>query len=614
MQTLRKDKTVDYEKILLFLLCVAFSFAFYGKTIAIENTNYGLEQLHQHNAELFKDNVMLLEADFSPRFFANLTVSLFMNIFHMSWAGVTTFIIRLNFVLYAVAAARTACKLTKHRLLLGVILISCIFRSSLGVLAGFGLNGALDTFIGSGTALALIAISNIIGEKKNWMAAWILLALATIMHVHEGMWGGLIVGVLWFAFCVADRKIDWKAVKGLPIYVVVMLMVTVPTLMQGKPVDDAFFTEIYVYIRTPNHLLPTVWGNDYIVKCLLLLLIPALFLAIRLWNNREDAQVKGMLAVSVLSIAVWVAILGLQYYATVITSNSTLVTMYMPKCFKYVAYIAMLLYLKIADRLYDEKKYLQAACALLVLLLGMDYNFVVTMILAVLLLVETVFDLEDKILEKEMPSYHETVKLLAWEILLMALCLMHGWAPLLIMIAVVLFVVEFVLPFIRLKKAVNVIVCISAVCLLGYTTADKIIAYDENGISYISGEECLRSAMGNDIYKLSAAFKEVADEDAEFLADPYDPRAGWVQLIAEKNCYAILKCTPSSKHAVIEWYDRITRVEGMTDMDDKELSELMEEIDLAYVMIYPEQYEALENSDLFEQIAQNKTAAIYRLK
>ena len=49
-----KKKAFDYEKLLLFLLCIGFSFLFYGKTIAVENVNYGVEQLHQYNHELFK--------------------------------------------------------------------------------------------------------------------------------------------------------------------------------------------------------------------------------------------------------------------------------------------------------------------------------------------------------------------------------------------------------------------------------------------------------------------------------------------------------------------------------------------------------------------------------
>lgn len=606
-------KAFDYEKLLLFLLCIGFSFIFYGKTIAIENVNYGVEQLHQYNQELFKNNVGLLEADFSPRYYANVIVSLLMNLLKISWGGVATLIIRLNFVIYAVAAAKTVCNLTRKRLLFGAILVSCVFRSSLGTLAGFGLNGAMDAFIGTGTALVLLAISFLVGEKKNWMAAWIFLALATLMHVHEGMWGGCIVGVIWLASSIAGKKIEWKALKGLPIYVVVMLLVTVPNLLQGDAVEEELFTEIYVYTRTPNHLLPTVWGNDVIIKCLILLLIPALFLVLRLWKKKEDAEFRNMLTVSLLSIVLWLSILLLQYIATVVSPNSTIITMYMPKCFKYVAYIAMLLYLKIADRLYGEKKYLQVAFALFILLLGMDYSFAVSTVFAILLLIECVFEFENKIVTKEVPFYHETIKLVTWEFLLVALCVLHGWNEVVVAVAALIFLAEFILPFIRFKKVLHIVACIVAVFLIGVSIEGKIIQIDENGVAYISGDECLRSAMGNDIYQLSLALQENAGENQEFLADPYDGRAGWVQLISERNCYCIFKCTPSSKKAVIEWYDRVKQVENMVNMSAEELSELMQKIGIQYVLIYPEQYQTLDNSDLFEQISQNKTAAIYKL-
>lgn len=608
-----KNKTFDYEKLLIFLLCVSFAYMFYGKTIAIENTNYGIEQLHQYDSELFKNNIGLLEADFSPRYFANMLVALLMHLFQISWAGVVTFIIRLNFILYAAAVAKTVSGLTKKRLLFSLILMTCVFRSSLGTLASFGLNGAMDAFIGTGTALVLLAISFLVDEKKNWMAAWLLLALATLMHVHEGMWGGCIVGVLWLSGAIANRKPNWRALKGLPVYVIVMLCVTVPNLLHGEAVDTELFTEIYVYIRTPHHLLPTNWGADMIVKSLILLLIPTAFLAIRFWKNREDTSAKTMLTVSVLSVALWIVILVLQYVVTVVRPNTAMITMYMPKCFKYVTYIAMLLYLKIADSLYQEKRYLQAACALLILILGMDYSFAVCAVLAVVLLVESVFDFESRIIEKEMPFYYDTIKLLSWEAIFVAVCLMHGWNTVVIMIVAAIFVTEFLIPFTRYKRVFYTVVCIFAVFVVGYSIEGKIIKLDEQGIAYVTGDECLRSAMGNDIYQLSLALKEASGAEQEFLADPNDVRAGWVQLVSERNCYAITKCTPSSKKAVIDWYERIERVEHMTDLSAGELAELMEELEIEYVFIPPEQYETMDESGLFEQIMQNKTAAIYKL-
>lgn len=609
-----KERRIDSGKLLLFLLCISFAFIFYGKTIAVENINYAVEELHQYNQKLFENNITLLEADYSPRYYANVTVSLLMNILKISWAEVVTIIIRLNFVIYAVAAARTVCKLTnKNRLLYGLLLVSCIFRSSLGTLAGFALNGSMDVFIGTGTALALCAISFLVGEKKSWTLAWIFLALATLMHVHEGMWGGCIVGVIYLSLVIAERRIDWKALRALPIYVAVMLLVVVPSLVNGESVDGALFTHIYVDIRTPHHLLPTEWGADTIVKCLVLLVIPILFLLIKRRQGWTGDVHRKLLIVSLLSVTLWIVILAVQYWATVISPNATIVTMYLPKCFKYVTYVLMLVYLKITDWLYEEKRHLQAFFLLLVLVMGMDYSFTVSLLFAIILLAESVLKVEDRIADKDVPFYYETIKLISWMFLLVFVCVLHGWNEVVLMIAVLVFVPEFILPYLRVKKIVNVIICGVGVFLIGYAVQGTVLRIDENGISYITGTECLISAMGNDVYQLGTEFKAEAEDCVEFLADPNDVTAGWVQLVSEKNCYAICKCTPSSKKAVLEWYDRITRVEGMDSMTDEELSELMREIKLDYVLVQPERAEELSTSALFDVVAETKEAAIYKL-
>ena len=287
--------------------------------------------------------------------------------------------------------------------------------------------------------------------------------------------------------------------------------------------------------------------------------------------------------------------------------------MYLPKCFKYMAYFAMLSYLKIADMLFDEERYLQSAFAILVLLLGCDYSFAVTMLCAVLLLVESLFGLEEKLVTKDAPFYHGTIKLLTWEVFLIALCVLHGWSEVVVMIAAVIFVTEFILPYLNYKKVYHVVLCLFAVFVIGYSIEGTIVKIDENGVSYVSGDECLRSAMGNDIYQLSIAFKEASDAKDAFLADPYNGDSGWVQLMSERNCYCIFKSTPSSKRAVLDWYERIQKVEHMSQMSAEELSDLMQEIGTDYVMVTPGQYDTLDQSDLFEEISKTKVAGMYRL-
>ena len=610
----RLIRRLDQERIQLFLVCIAFAFLFYGKTIAVENVNYGIEQLHQYNPELFKNNIGLLENGVSPRYFANVMVSALMKFSGMSWAAVVTFIIRINYVIYAVAAARAVCKITKERrLLFGIILVSCMFRSSLGLLAGFGLNGAMAVFIGTGTALALLAISFVVGEEKNWMPAWICIALAALMHVHEGMWGGCMVGIIWLAGVIAGKRINWKALMGFPVYVVVMLLVTVPSLLTDDVVDAKTFAEIYVNIRTPNHLLPTAWGRELTVQCFTMIVIPVLFLFLWWIKNRLDQKIKYLLCLGVLSVALWLVVLGVQYIATVIAPNTSIITMYLPKCFKYVTYVAMILYLDIAEILYQEKRYAGAACALWIVLMGVtDSYYTITKVCAVLLLVLAVFD-ERKFVKKEGEIFRTLVKLVTWEILLKMVISLHANSRIVIWIAIVVAATEFLIPYLKLQKLWRVLVCGFVVLILGTSAKDAFFFSDGTQISYVPGDQCLINAMGSDIYQMAQAFQTVSDPDEEFLADPYSGDSGWVQLVSERNCYCIYKSTPSSKKAVIDWYARIQQVENMSQLTAKELVQLMQEIDIRYVMVTPEQYSNIETSGLFETVVRTDTAAIYRI-
>lgn len=611
----KKIAEIEYDKILVFLLCIGFAFVFYGKTIAVENVNYAVEQLHQYNNGLFADNIGLLKDGISPRYYANAIVSGLMHFLNLSWADAVTLIIRLNYIIYAVAIARTVCNITdKRRLLYGMILTSCVFRSSLGMIAGFGLNGAMDVFIGTGTSVALLAISFIVGKEKKWLPAWVCIALAAFMHVHEGMWGGCTIAVIWLVEVIADKKIDWKALRGLPIYVVAMLFVTVPSLLADDAVDAKTFAEIYVNIRTPNHLLPTAWGTGTSIKCFLMVLIPVIYLAIWLRKKKDDTEIRKCFWLGILFAAGWLTAYAIQSIATMVHPNTTIITMYVPKFFKYVTYIMMILYLKAAEQLYGKKYYLEAACALLILILGTDYNFGVTLVLSGLLLILKIWGEDrDKFIKKEIPSYDTTIRLVTWEVFMGAIGLLHGWKAVVLVIAALVFAAEFFMPYMNYKKASKILLFLLAVFIVIFSVQGTIIRVNESGISFVSGDECLQSAMGKDLYQMGLALQAVSEPDEEFLADPYSGDSGWIQLLAERNCYCIYKSTPSSKKVVLDWYARIQQVENMSQMTAEELVQLMQEIDIQYVLVTPSQYNGIEDSGLFDTVVSTNTAAICRI-
>lgn len=178
----------------------------------------------------------------------------------------------------------------------------------------------------------------------------------------------------------------------------------------------------------------------------------------------------------------------------------------------------------------------------------------------------------------------------------------------------ILFIMKFVYPYVVCHKISKYILGVITCALIIFSLNGKIFQISVHGINRISGTECLKNTVGVDLYQLSLDFQAVTDNQDEFLADPYKSMAGWIQVISQRNCYAIHKCMPSSKSAVIEWYDRIQKTSGLSQMYGKQVAELLAESNLEYVLILPEQFETIESSGQFDIVVKNTAAGIYKLK
>lgn len=612
----RMKKKFDVYIIISFLVCVCFSFSYYTANISGDNMNYAVEELHQFNPSIFENNIGILVNGYSPRYLANGIVSFLMNVFRLNWVDAATLIIRFNYFLYGIAAVNSAYRIShKNYILYGVLLVSCIHRSVMGSI-GFGTWGAGDVFLGTGIPLALLAISFIIGEKKKWTAAWLLVALAGVMHVHEGMWGGCVVGVIWLAQVLCEKQIKWKTLLGLPIYIITMLIVVVPSLLSEEVVDNNVFVDIYAFFRTPHHLVPTTWGIKPILICLGLVLFPVIMIVLfKLLGQKKSELFREELFISAVMAALWIGILLVEIYVTVINPNATVITMYITKCFKYITFVSALLILKLSDYCFENKSYISMALLSGILICGEPYyKWTFVMITAILVL--TLLQIEKKIWNMEKQGFLEIMEMSVWIGVMAGIVLTNRDDKIVFVICfcAILFIMKFVYPYIVYEKiskyALGVITCI----LIIFSLNGRIFHISVQGVNKISGTECLKNTVGTDLYQLSLDFQSRTDNQDEFLTDPYNSMAGWIQVISQRNCYAIHKCIPSSKSAVIEWYDRIQKTSGLSQMYAKQVAELLEEINLKYVLILPEQFETIESSGQFETVVKNTVAGIYKLK
>ena len=608
------------EVILVFLISLCVCFSFSGTVLNEDNCNYAVEELHAYDNELFDGNINTVGAEYSPRYYANALMSFLIQLLGCSWFGAAAVLIRFNYVLYSLAISLMTLKLFEKNRLLACLLLSAGVMSGNSLISlGFGLNGAPDVFLGTAIPIAFMALICVLGERKNWTAAWVLSAVASFLHVHEGMWVGAVIGIIWLAISIADKQIDWKSLLSFPIYVISLLLIVVPSLLHTEKVDEAYFNEIYVMIRTPHHFLLSYWGMRQILISLLLLAFPAaIFFAVQYGHKIEKKDKRSICVVGGLAAA-YVLFLIVEYITTEVIPISLVITMYLPKCFKYFTLLGIFLYVRLGLKYIEEKRYIMGMSLLTMIVLPQlatnSIYFAGAVVCAIIFLLSWKFHWEDKIIEFYDDRSDEVMKILIYAGLFILLNHnMVGAGPKVYLLYAGILLYEFLNPIVKIKNIVIGTVATLLMLSVIFSWNGKVIHIGEEGIQYISGTTMVINAAGNEIYDLAMEFRKLTDNQDGFLADPDSSYANYFQMISQRNCYCLYKNMPSRKNSVIEWYERIINVRKMTTCSAEELAELLDEISLEYVLVTEDRYEILNRSELFETVAINGGYGIYRVK
>jgi hypothetical protein len=609
------------EYLLIFIVCLSISFIYKWTALSENNLNYGVEEIHAHNNHIFQNNINTIGSEYSPRLYANLFMTLLIKILGSSWNGAALVLIQFNYVLYAIAITIITTKIAeKNKLLVAAILSICFMGGSLLSLA-FEINCAQDVFLGTAIPLALIALGLIIGEKKNWDLAWIFLALSEFMHVHEGLWAGCIVVIFWLAMCIYDKKLSWKSLRTIPIYILSVFMVVVPSLLHTESVDESLFNQIYVFIRTPHHLLLSNWGVEKIVVATGMVAVAALIIFVNMKIRGAQSRDRNLMVSALLLVLFWIALLLLEYISTEVFSISAVVTMYVTKCFKYITYLSVLVFAAYGNESISKGKYIEGISLFTIILIPYNYgkwSYLAFCVLVIIYILSVCMHFDDKVFIKKDKSTGITC-LLSYLLLMFMM-----WAGLrhsrgeytalyLILIFAIILITEFLLQEVNIKKITSVIIACLAVISLIQTSNGFIFNISRTGFSRVTGTDYVKALSGNELYQLAIEFQNVTDEDTVFLADPDSSQSNSFQLISQRNCYCLYKNTPSKKNSVIEWYDRIVNVRKMTTCSAEELKELLREIGIDYVLVTSDRYSTLEESGLFEVLAKNESLGVYYL-
>lgn len=609
---------INIVNLITFLVCISIVFSFGTKALSEDNFNYAVEEMHYYDTTLYANNINIVGAEYSPRLIANAAMSLLMTICNGSWNTAAIYLIGLNYLLYSVAFTLIAIKLFDgNKKIIGVAIISIISMGRDVLLSlAFDINGAPDVFLGAAIPVALIALALVLGNKQNWNLAWFFAATAGLLHVHEGMWIGSVIGIIWIADCITQKKILIKQIKTLPVYVVSTVITVLPSLLNMEKIDESIFNEIYVFIRTPHHLLLSNWGLLKILFSGVMIAFAFIVLQYVFKDENTEAENKNRF---LLLIIWWCVLLLVEYLATEVYAISFIITMYLPKCFKYITWIALLIYIKQGITDITSGRYIQGLSLLGIATISYSngvYTYMLYLVFAGIYIVFNALQLDLKIFNKK---GNETLLIVSFIIIFAALLFrvrVAGSKE--VVVSALCFIIVFFIYFI--KKYINVSMLSHTLVSLGFLFTISMALYgccysvNKKGITLISGDEYVRNAVGSDIYELAKEYESLTDKGDMFLADPDSIYSNGFQLVSRRSCYALMKNMPSDKNSVIEWYQRIENVRPMTTCSAKDLKDILNNVNVNYVLVTANRFSEIEESGLFASVVKNESYGVYKVK
>ena len=610
-----------YDFIFLLLISLTIMSFFSIDHLNEDNCNYAVEEIHYFNNKIFKGNISTIGIEFSPRYYANMSMTFLIKLFNSDWYEISFGLIKINYILYALVTTVITMKFfKKNRLVIGLIISLCFMTPSLINIA-FGLDFSPDVFLGTAAPLSYLSLVCVLGRKKYWMVAWILAILATFLHVHEGFWAAFFLGTIWIATCFADKKINFKILSYILIYLFFLSLVVFPTLSNQVYVDGNYFTQIYVYMRTPHHLLLSYIGKWEIIKSTILLLFIILIFLFNIFKYQKYKNIKRIVFFIYFLSILYISLYVVHYFSTEIFKIPFIITMYIPKSFRFFTFLGIINYIILGMRKIKRGMYLRGTILLIIPLipnLSMD-NSNYCIVLTLLTLFFILEKLKPKGFNIKSRYYKEIVKFFVYLFIILLIYKRYFYLfdNLKLLYIGILFY-EFIYPYIKnikIKSIILTTIFILFISALYNSMKGKVFNVTKDG-SYqcISGLEYAQKATDIELYKLAVQFKNITNLDEGFLADPYAVYPNYFQLFSERNCYVLYKNTPSQKHLVIQWYERVQKIKNINELNEEELKKLLEDINVKYILLTEDRFNVVEESNYFEEVIKNEKYGIFKLK
>ena len=149
------------------------------------------------------------------------------------------------------------------------------------------------------------------------------------------------------------------------VYIASVLLTVLPNLMHSQKIDEGLFNQIYLS-RTSHHLLLSSWGSVKIIMSAVMLL-GGLYVLVREYVRSEKGrEIKIRVTGFALLVILWAGLLAAEYLFTAVFPSATVITMYIPKVFKYITFLGTMVYVRYGIRYIAHRKYIQGLSLVLI--------------------------------------------------------------------------------------------------------------------------------------------------------------------------------------------------------------------------------------------------------
>ena len=451
------------------------------------------------------------------------------------------------------------------------------------------------------------------------MLAWTLTILATFFHIHEGFWVAFLLGVIWLAICCADKKINLRVLGYICIYLFILLLIVFPTFNNQIYVDEDYFTQIYVYIRTPHHLLLSYIGKWQIIKSTFLLFI-LLIIFCNIFKLKKYKSIRRIIFSTYFLSISYVLLYSIHYFSTEKFKIPLIITMYIPKSFRFFTFIGIISYIILGMRKIKKGMYIRGTILLVIPLVPdlstNEYNYYMVLILLALFFILEKFKPNGFIIRNRHCKYIARFMLYLF-IFFIIFKRYPDLANNLKWMYYAILLYEFIYSYItniKLKSIFILVILFLFTSNLYNSIKIKIFNIIGDKKECNLGLEYSKKATDLELYEIAGKFKNITSLNEEFVADPYAIYPNYFQLFSERNCYVLYKNTPSQKHLVIQWYERIQKVKNINELNEEELKKLLEDINVKYILLTEDRFNVVEESNYFEEVIKNEKYGIFKLK